>query len=96
VGVVRYSKRAREDIFDIWLWVAHDSNVSLADDIAERIERRAAVLADHPEIGIARPEIAPDARSLVVERWLILYRLETYGAQVIRVVDGSRDLTRVS
>jgi toxin ParE1/3/4 len=95
VGVVRYSKRAREDILDIWLWIAHDSNVNLADDFVERIERRAATLADHAELGVARPEIAPDARSLVVERWLILYRLETYGAQVVRVVDGARDLTRV-
>jgi toxin ParE1/3/4 len=95
VGVVRYSKRAREDILDIWLWIARDNNVNLADDIAERIELRAAMLADHPELGIARPEIAPDARSLVVERWLILYRVETYGAQVVRVVDGARDLTRV-
>jgi toxin ParE1/3/4 len=95
VGVVRFSKRAREDILDIWLWIARDSNVKLADDIVERIERRATALGDHPEMGVARPEIAPDARSLVVERWLILYRVEAYGAQVVRVVDGARDLTRL-
>ena len=76
-------------MLDIWLRIAHDSNVSLADNIVERIEHRAAVLADHPEIGIARPEIAPDARSLVVERWLILYRVETYGTLINRVVDGA-------
>jgi toxin ParE1/3/4 len=95
VGVVRYSKRAREDILDIWLWIARDSSVSIADDIVERIEHRATTLAHHPEMGVARPEIAPDARSLVAERWLILYRVEAYGAQVIRVVDGARDLRSI-
>jgi toxin ParE1/3/4 len=95
VGVVRYSKSARDDILDIWLWIAHDSNVSLADDIVTRIERCAARLADYPELGVARPEIAPDARSLVAERWLVLYRVEIQGVQITRVVDGVRDLRKL-
>lgn len=95
MSVVSFAKQAREDILDIWLWVARESNVSLADNIVERIEQRAAKLADHPKMGIARPEIAPDARSLVVERWLILYRIETDGAKIFRVVDGARDLARL-
>jgi toxin ParE1/3/4 len=95
VAIVRYSKRAKQDLLDIWLWIARDKGTAFADDIVERIERRGAGLAEFPEMGVARPEIAPDARSLVAERWLLLYRVEDADVLVVRVVDGARDLTRV-
>ena len=41
------------------------------------------------------PEIAPDARVRVIERWLALYRLTEYGAQIVRVIDGARDLAAI-
>jgi toxin ParE1/3/4 len=44
-------------------------------------------------MGRTRSEIAESARSLAVERWLALYRLVEDGVQVVRIVDGSRDLT---
>jgi plasmid stabilization system protein ParE len=64
VGVVRYSKRAREDILDIWLWIARGSSVSIADDIVERIEHRATTLAHHLRWAL------PDQRlRLTLEAW---------------------------
>ena len=71
MAVVRYARLARQDLLDIWLWIANDSGVARADDIVARMEGRGAGLADFPEMGVARPDIAPDARSLVVERWLL-------------------------
>jgi hypothetical protein len=38
---------------------------------------------------------AEDARALVIERWLVLYRLVEDGVQVVRIIDGARDLTRI-
>jgi toxin ParE1/3/4 len=35
------------------------------------------------------------ARSLVIERWLALYRIVEEGVQVVRIVDGARDLTKL-
>ena len=61
----------------------------------DRIEERCRLLTEHPQIGRARPEIAEDARALVIERWLVLYRLLNDGAQVVRIIDGSRELTKI-
>jgi toxin ParE1/3/4 len=94
VGHVRYSRKAKTDLLDIWLWVAKDS-VALADRIIDDIEAKASLLHEHPESGVARLDIAPQARSLVVKRWLILYALETGGVRIARVVDGARDLSKV-
>ena len=53
------------------------------------------MLKYHPQLGPARPEIAEDARALVIERWLALYRLVEDGVQIVRIVDGVPDLTRI-
>jgi hypothetical protein len=46
----------------------------------------------------ARPAAPGDWRRreiLVVERWLVLYRIGDAGVQVVRIVDGARDLTKL-
>ena len=90
-----YTKEAREDLLDLWGHIAADRSENFADRILDRITEACDVLADHPELGRARPEIDPEARALVVERWLALYRLKPDGPQIVRVVDGARDLSRI-
>jgi len=46
--------------------------------IYDRIEMSCVRLVQHPQLGRARPEIAPDARALVIERWLALYRVTAH------------------
>jgi toxin ParE1/3/4 len=94
MGFVHYTNRAKQDLLDIWLWIARD-NAALADAVLDRIERRAAKLSQHREIGMARPEIGEGARGLVIERWLVLYHLVDNGVQIVRIVDGARDLDRL-
>ena len=48
--------------------------------------------AEHPLIGPARPEIAEEARSLLVRRWLVLYQVASPGVQIVRLIDAARDL----
>jgi toxin ParE1/3/4 len=42
-----------------------------------------------------RPDIRPGTRVLVVDRWLVLYRQIEDDVQVVRIVDGARDLARL-
>jgi toxin ParE1/3/4 len=94
VGIVRFTRHAREDLLDIWTYIA-PQNPAAADRVYDRIEESCGLLRDHPQLGPARPEIAEGARALVVERWLVLYRLVENGVQVARIVDGARDLTNI-
>jgi toxin ParE1/3/4 len=50
------------------------------------------LLAANPQLGPARPDIAPDCRYSPVGRYLILYRLIPDGIEVVRVVQGARRL----
>lgn len=92
---VVYSSRARDDMLNIWTWIADKSGVAMADAVAGRIEARISRLADHPEMGPARSDIAQSARMLVIERWLALYAIVDDTVRIVRVVDGSADLRRV-
>ena len=93
MGFVHYTNRAKRDLLDIWLWIARDS-ATVADAVLDRIEQRASKLSQHREIGVARPEIGEGARGLVIERWVVLYRLVDGGVQIVRI-DGARDLGRI-
>lgn len=94
-GRVRFSRRAREDLLDIWTFIA-PRDLQAADRALDRIAASCGVLADHPRLGRARPEIGDGARMLVVGRWLALYRLADDEVQVVRVVDGARDLRQIA
>ena len=94
VGKVRYTRRAREDLLEIWEWIASDSP-SIADRVYDVIEVRCGSLRNRPQLGRPRPEIGEGARSLVIERWIAFYRIVEDGVQVVRIVDGARDLSNV-
>ena len=72
---VRFTRHAREDLLDIWLYIAARASEAIADQVYDRIEQACQSLKDHPHIGPARPDIAENARALVIDHWLALDRL---------------------
>jgi len=91
-----YSAQARADIAEIWDDVATERGDIFADSVVDRLTRRAEALQEHPLMGPARRDIDPEARVLVTSRWLILYRIVGDVVQVVRVVDGARDLRKIA
>ena len=92
MGEVRLSQLARRDLLEIWLHIAADKGPDTADHWVDRIEARCRQLAEFPESGPPRPDIADDARMLVIVRWLALYEITKDGVCVMRVVDAARNL----
>jgi toxin ParE1/3/4 len=88
---IKRTARADEDLIDIWLFIAHD-DVRAADRVLDDIEEKLLLLADQPDLGPARPDIAPDLRYFPVRRYLILYRQITDCIEIVRVVHGARDV----
>jgi toxin ParE1/3/4 len=94
VGRITYLRQANDDLLEIWVWIARDS-VDMAEAVLDRILARIEILRRFPEAGPVRDEIGDGSRSLVTERWLVLYRLTQDGVQIVRIVDSARDLTRL-
>src|SRR5262245_55618353 len=86
---------ARLDLLAIWDYVAEGSPEA-ADRLLDRLDHACSRLAEFPLMGRERPELAPALRSFVVGNYLIFYRPQADGIEVIRVLHGSRDLRRIS
>jgi toxin ParE1/3/4 len=98
---LRWSRQAREDLLEIYVAIGID-NARAAERIYDRLERRAEILREQPRLGPRRTDIRPTMRVLVESPYLIFYetvpdedskRVER--VEIVRVVDGRRDLARL-
>ncbi|WP_217573680.1 type II toxin-antitoxin system RelE/ParE family toxin [Mesorhizobium sp. GbtcB19] len=96
-----WSPAARADLIDIYTTIGAES-LTAADRYYEWIEERAMQLAGQPRMGVRRPDIRPSARMLVVTPFLLLYETvpdtesgPVDSVEIVRVVDGRRDLNRL-
>jgi toxin ParE1/3/4 len=67
-------------------------NPATADRLIDRLVARCRELAAHPHLGAARPEITPETRILVVDDYIILYRVNGADTEIVRIVQGARRL----
>jgi toxin ParE1/3/4 len=88
--VVR-SPRAEEDLQEIWLYIAAD-NVDAADRVLDDLGRKLLNLAEHPQMGASRPDIAPGLRLLPIGNYLVLYQIRDDTVDIVRIVRGGRNL----
>jgi toxin ParE1/3/4 len=87
----RLTEEARQDLDEIWLYIAED-NPSAADGFLDTLYERFVLLAQQPFLGRARPELAPHLRSFPVGNYVIFYRPIDDGVEIARVLRGSRDI----
>lgn len=96
-----WTPQAREDLLGVYVTIGLD-NLTAAERMYSTLEHRVDLLVNSPRMGMRRPEIAPAARILVEGVYLILY--ETHpdtdegpveAVEIVRIVHGHRDLTRV-
>jgi toxin ParE1/3/4 len=101
VTLVVISPAAEGDLEDIWAAIAAE-NPSAATRLLRKRGAQIDRLATHPRLGPRRPDIRAAARILVVSPYLILF--ETHPdtdedpvreVEIIRVVDGRRDLAQL-
>jgi toxin ParE1/3/4 len=59
------------------------------------IGRVVALLEDHPLAGRARDEVRPELRSIAVAPHVVFYRVADGRPEVIRVLDGRRDIEEI-
>ena len=64
-----------------------------ADAQLARFDAVCALIAEHPLIGRARPELAPELRSLPEGSYVIFYKPRPAGPEIVRILHGKRDIT---
>ena len=87
------STRAQGDFDQIWDHISEGS-VSAADRFLELIRTKCEMLAQHPLAGEARPELGANLRAFPVGNYIIFYRPDSDGIEVVRVLHGARDIPK--
>jgi toxin ParE1/3/4 len=93
---VRFSQDATDDLFEIWLHIAHDSGAGRADAVEGRLRASCLKLSHFPGRGSAHDELEPELRSIPFERRATIYdRIARGSVEIVRVRYAGRDAGRV-
>jgi len=60
-----------------------------------KITEACRLLEDHPFVGRTRDEIRPGLRSIAATPYVVFYRVNNDVAEIVRVLDGRRDLDEI-
>lgn len=91
-NVCRFTVPASRDIENIIDYIADNSSFDAAERFLKKINDKCRTLANFPNMGRRRSELAELLRSFPVDDYLIFYRPIEGGIEVLRVVSGYRDL----
>lgn len=90
---IRFSPEARDDLRQLYLFIAERSGEERALAYIERIEAHCRGFADFPERGVRRDDLFPGLRIVGFERRIaIAFHLEPGRVTFDRVLYGGRDL----
>jgi toxin ParE1/3/4 len=85
------AQQAKDDLIEIWLYIAADSP-SAADIFIDYLYEQAKKLCSNSELGRKRDELITGIRSLPVKKYLIFYRITKENIEIVRVLSGYRDV----
>lgn len=92
---VLFTPDAAEDIINTRNYIADVlKNPEAADRLVQKLMDNAADLSDNPEIGMklsSRFGIETDYRYLILDKYIIVYRIDDSNVRIIRVFNGRQD-----
>lgn len=82
---------AKEDLLAIWQYIAAD-NPAAADRVIDDLLDSSESIAAFPSLGPDRPDLASNVRYFPRGSYLIFYRPDSHGVEILRYVHAERDL----
>lgn len=87
-----YSPEARDDLLEIWEYIARD-NLDAADRVEREIQEAVSLLSRHPDLGHLRPDLTSQpVRFWPVRSFLIIYDSKARPLEIVRILSGYRDI----
>lgn len=87
----RLSRQARQEMLAIWIDIARD-NEPAADRVIDQFVHHFQVLGRNPYAGRSRDDLREGYRSFPVGQYVVFYRVQHPGVQIMHIVHGKRDI----
>jgi toxin ParE1/3/4 len=91
----RLTQPATKDVEEIADFIAQQSGLSQSEAFLSKLESKFSNIVTFPQIGKKRNEILPNVRSIPLDKYLIFYLPIGEDIEILRVVSGYRDLSRL-
>ena len=89
---VFFSPLAKEDLYNIWDFIANDSPQS-TKKVIDKIYTNLQKLSEFPDLGHTRSDLTQkDVKFWTVYRYLIVYKIEKEEIHIVRILSGFRDI----
>ena len=85
---------AKADLKVIYQYGLRQWGQAQSDRYLETLKNQFWSLTEQPLIGVERPELLPDVRSLPIESHTLFYRVTTDKVEIIRILHGRQDPQR--
>jgi toxin ParE1/3/4 len=92
---VIWAPEALEDIDQLWDYYAEVAGRTSADRLLHQIAKVVATIDEFPLAGRSRDDIRVGLRSLSAGPQVVFYRLKSDHPEIVRVLDGRRDLDEI-
>jgi toxin ParE1/3/4 len=83
------------DLESIWDFYVDAAGQRTAENVVRGIVETCRIVEAHPFAGRTRDKVRPGLRSLVSHRNVIFYRVRDDGPEIVRVLDGRRDIDAI-
>jgi toxin ParE1/3/4 len=88
-------QQAREDLFDIYEYLAEQAGEIRADAFVVRVEQRLQSIAAHLYASRSRDDLRTGLRSVVIGRYVAFFLPIDDGIELVRLLYGGRDLPSI-
>jgi toxin ParE1/3/4 len=72
-----------------------ETNVEAGERLFKALNQQFYNLTQFPNLGKPYPHLDPNIRGLLVEKYIIFYRILTTQVEIVRIVDGRQNLTQL-
>jgi toxin ParE1/3/4 len=69
------------------------NDVEAGEALFQELNKRFQNLTEFPRMGRAYPHLHPEIRGLSVRTYIVFYRISSLSLEIVRIVDGRRNLT---
>lgn len=92
---LRLTEPARQDLQQLWLYIAQQGYVEYADTQLDKLLTGCELLCQQPNMGTTRNQIAEGLRLFPLDRYNIYYRYQDNSVYILHIVDAARDVRNI-
>ena len=89
-----FAPEAKADLKGLWEYI-RENDPQAANKIVAILKEKCQMLVNNPMMGRSRNELAVNLRSFPVNRYIIFYRPNDNGIEVVRILHGAMDIEQL-